>query len=496
MKVITYALAALCCVILTGISSFSLFGQTGFSQQVDNISYGKALSFPDRLFSKLNSKATSLNRQLDKQTCRYLDKLGKQEGKLYKKIAAKDSSLAKKLFDGVQDKYRQLQATPANVSKYARVYSPGLDSLNTALNFLKSNNIGNVADNAELQKTLASYSVLQSKLNTTQQVRQYLMQRRQVLQQELQQFGMMKELNKFKQQITLYDSQIQEYRNILNDPSKLESMLLSIVQKIPSFREFFAANSLLGSLFALPTSSGAVGSIAPGLQTRAIVDQVLINRFGSMEAVTQALQQAVPSAQSELQQLKNKLNQYTNGSTGNGETSFEMPDYSVNPQQSKSFWKRLVLGTTIQSQRSHGILPITSDLGLSLGFKISDKQTIGVALSEKIGLGKGWNHIKLTQEGIGVRSFLDVKLKGSFWLSAGYELNYRPGLSALDQVVNAHGQQVNLWQKSGLVGLSKIVSLKSKIAKKTKVQMMWDYLSYSQKPQTPAFVWRVEYTFK
>jgi GH25 family lysozyme M1 (1,4-beta-N-acetylmuramidase) len=83
--------------------------------------------------------------------------MSKQEARLRKKIAAKDSALAKRLFDGVDAKYSQLQHAPTSVSKYASVYSPGLDSLNTSLQFLKTNNIGNVANNPELQKTLASY---------------------------------------------------------------------------------------------------------------------------------------------------------------------------------------------------------------------------------------------------------------------------------------------------------------------------------------------------
>jgi CII-binding regulator of phage lambda lysogenization HflD len=473
------------------------FSQVGFAQLqeegADKID--QALRFPDKLFGKLNEKAASLNRQLDKQTERYLTKLSKQEAKLRKKIAAKDSALAKRLFDGVEAKYHQLQTAPANVSKYASVYASGLDSLNTSLNFLKDNNIGNLASNPELQKTLNSYKELQSKFNASEQARRYIAERRQLLQEKLQQLGMMKELNQFKKQAALYQSQIQEYKNILNEPSKLESALLQLVQKVPAFKDFFARNSLLGSMFALPASGGAPATLPAGLQTRVMVNQNLISRFGSMDAVTQALQQNMPAAQNQLQQLKDKLNQYSSGSYGN--STSEMPDYKINNERSKSFWRRLYLSAGMQSQKAYSVLPVTSDISAALNFKWSEKKVIGVGVSGKIGWGSGWRHIKITQQGMGIKSFLDIKLKGSFWISGGYELNYRPGLSVLDSAVNAaHNQHVNLWQRSGLIGVSKIVSLRSKVAKKTKVQILWDYLSYSQQPKTPAFIWRVEYAFK
>jgi hypothetical protein len=223
-----------------------------------------------------------------------------------------------------------------------------------------------------------------------------------------------------------------------------------------------------------------------------MVNQALINQLGSMDAVTQALQQSAPAAQNQLQQLKNQLSKYKRGSYGNGPAT-DMPDYKVNPQRGKSFWKRVTVGTTIQSQKAYGILPVTSDLGLSLGFKLSDKKTIGVGLSEKIGWGNGWKHINITQAGMGIKSFLDIKLYKRIWITGGYELNWLPALGALDSIATAHHQTVGRWSKSGLLGLSQQISLKRKMAK---AQLLWDFLSYYQQVKTPAIIWRLEYGIK
>jgi hypothetical protein len=51
------------------------------------------------------------------------------------------------------------------------------------------------------------------------------------------------------------------------------------------------------------------------------------------------------------------------------------------------------------------------------------------------------------------------------------------------------------WQQSGLVGISKVISIKSKFFKKTKLQLLWDFLSYEQVPRTQALKFRVGYNF-
>jgi hypothetical protein len=51
------------------------------------------------------------------------------------------------------------------------------------------------------------------------------------------------------------------------------------------------------------------------------------------------------------------------------------------------------------------------------------------------------------------------------------------------------------WTRSGLIGLSKTVSMKSRVFKKAQLQLLWDFLSYQQVPQTQPLVFRIGYTF-
>ena len=213
-------------------------------------------------------------------------------------------------------------------------------------------------------------------------------------------------------------------------------------------------------------------------------------RFGQGAIITQALQQNVKDAYGQLNALKQKAESFQNGSLGNSENAdLGLPNFKPNGQKTKSFLQRLELGTNIQSQKAKFMFPVTSDIGISIGYKLNDKSIVGVGASYKIGWGTGFNNINITHQGLGIRSFLDYKVKGSLFVSGGYEQNYRNLFNSIEQLRN-----YSSWQSSGLIGLSK----KYKVSKKIKgsFQMMWDFLSYQQIPQTEPIIFRVAYNLK
>jgi hypothetical protein len=231
-----------------------------------------------------------------------------------------------------------------------------------------------------------------------------------------------------------------------------------------------------------PNDPTYIASLA-GLQTRAQVNSLIQQQISSGGPNGQAqFQQNIQQGQSQLQQLKDKILQ-----SGRGSSDDIIPErFKPNNQKIRSFFKRLEYGTNIQSQRANYLFPVTSDLGLSIGYKLNDKSVIGVGASYKLGLGRGWNHIQFTQEGVGLRTYIDCKLKGSFWMSGGYEMNYKTAFYSITQL-----QNLNAWQQSGLLGLSKVIDVKGKLFKKTKLQLLWDFLSYQQLPKTPPIVLRI-----
>jgi len=464
---------ALCLVIGMGVNA------------QDSSRLEKALFFPNKVFVALDKKTSSIEQKLDKQTSRYLNRLQRQEHKLKKKLYRKDSTLAKQLFEGVDEKYTQLRNSTGTVNKYQSVYSGHLDSLSTALNFLKDQNL---SDNPALNKSLSQYKELQQKLNASDQIKKHLAQRQQLLKEQFEKLGMVKELKKFQKEVYYYQTQVKEYKELFEDPNKIEQKLMEVVMQLPKFRDFFAKNSVLGSLFALPSSNGNSTASLSGLQTRAMINQSLVDRFGSSSAITQQLQQSVQGAQGELSGLKNKLNSYSSGSYGNAGDG-DIPGFKPNNQKTKSFLQRLEYGGNVQSQKARQFFPVTSDVGLSLGYKLSDKSSLGVGASYKLGWGNNWNNIRLSHQGVGLRSYLDWKIKGSFYFSGGYEQNCRSLIHSIDQL-----KEYSSWQTSGLVGVSKKYSINKKM--KGEMKLLWDFMSYQQVPKTQAILFRVGYSLK
>ncbi len=445
---------------------------------------------PQKFASSISKKAEKLEDKLVAKSMKVLNKMQKQEEKIYRKLlSTKDSVAAKMKLSELKDKYASVKnnlKNPAIVSK-ARTYLPRLDSFTTSLKFLDQNGVGGKVKDA-LTKTTA----LQDKFQKAEEIKKFIKQRREQLKQQLEKLGMVKQLKQINKQVYYYAAQIKEYREVLKDPKKIEKKALELLSKTKFFQDFMRKNSMLALLFRLPGDPNDPAYIASlaGLQTRAqvnaLVEQIVTSAGpNGMQQFRQNLQ----AGQSQLNELKTRIGQF-----GGGSSDDIMPEgFKPNEQKSKSFLKRLELGTNIQTQKSTNFFPVTSDIGLSVGFKLNDKSIFGIGGSYKLGLGRGWQNIKFTSEGVGLRSFIDwkIKFKGVFWISGGYEMNYRTAFSNFYQLKN-----LNAWQRSGLIGISKSVPIKSKFFKKTKVQVLWDFLSYQQRPRTQPFIFRTNYNLR
>jgi hypothetical protein len=469
------------CLLLA--SCFTLSAQGPATTPLDH-----AIAFPSKAFGWLDQQAARVQERLDRQTEKYLYKLERKEAKLRKKLARKDSALSAQIFGDLDQRYAQLKATSGKVGALAASYSGRLDSLTTSLKLLQQSSLTGLSNNPEAQKLLLQYQSLQSRFNVSDQIRKQLQQREALLKETFQQLGLVKELKAFEKQVYYYQAQVQQYKQDLADPCKLAQKLISLAQSLPQFKDFFAHNSLLGSLFALPgsTPSTVTASLA-GLQTRALVSQSLQNRFGSSAAIIQQLQQNVQNAQAGLDQWRSALESLKSGSLGNSSSDLSTRDFKPNEQKTKPLLKRLEYGFNVQSQKAQYYFPTTTDFGLSLGYKLNDQSMVGIGLSYKVGWGTGWDHFKVTHQGVGLRSYVDYQLKGSFYLSGGYEQNYRSEFHSIAQL-----QPYSAWQSSGLLGVTKKYQINRKL--KGNVQLLWDFLSYQQRPQTQPVLFRIGYS--
>ncbi len=363
-----------------------------------------------------------------------------------------------------------------------------MDSAATSLQFLSSITYAKEIKE-KLSQSLEKVELLKSQLQKAEALKRFLIARKNEWKTQLAKFGLAKNFKKLSKTVYYYQQQLAEYKNILNDPRKIERKALELLSKTKPWKDFFKKHSQLASLFRLPGSEGDPDYMASlaGLQTRAQVNGIIQAQLSNGGAAARdQLRQNLQAAQAQMNQLKDKILKF-----GSGSSDAAMPEgFKPNNQKTKTFWQRLEYGANMQSQKATNFFPVTSDLGLSVGYKLNDKSIIGIGASYKIGLGRGWNDIHFSSEGLGLRSYIDWKIKGGLWISGGYEQNLKTGFQDLSDL-----RTKNIWQQSGLLGLSKKLSIKTKFFKQTNIKLLWDFMSYRQIPRTQPVVVRVGYNF-
>jgi hypothetical protein len=482
----------LCCLaILSG--ALLCFAQNSASAQDSANKFIAQIS--SRYLGKVSKQSSVISKKIDKKTARLLRKLQKREAKLKTFLNQADSVNLGSFFAVAQAKYADLSNQLLHKIRGPTVrmtgeYLPYLDSLKGSLSFLdKNKNLLDPIKSEKLGNAVEGLNIVQGKLQQADLIKEFIRERKLQLADLISKFtslppGASRALNKYKSDAYYYAAQIRDYRDIYRDPEKLQRTALTLLNKIPAFQQFMKEHSELGGLFSLPGNYGSALAIS-GLQTRDQVQQALAGQLGSGANVSQVLSRQVQGAQSQLDQFKQKLNVL-----GGGSGDIDMPNFKPNNQRTKPFLQRLEYGTNMQSTKSSYFWPMTTDLALTVGYKLNDKNSIGIGLSYKMGWGKDIRHIALTSQGIGFRSYVDIKIKKSFYGSGGFEYNYQHGFNKIRQLYT-----IDDWTKSGLLGITKIVSIKSKVFKKTKLQLLWDFLSYQQRPRTEPVKFRVGYNF-
>ena len=446
----------------------------------------------DDFVNKVNKKINSLESKIAKKTIRELEALHKEEARLNRILENADPAATKILTSKVSKQYSDLKKMISENLEGAHdvQYIPYLDTLRTTMAFISKQQF----KSTQVNDYTGSIDGLRGRLKQTEIVSDFIRTRRQALSKALLEKGLVKQLEKFNKRVFYYSQQIQEYKQMLKDKQKVEQKALSILRNSKPYQEFMKRNSLLASLFPATTSNNVIDqtfATLQGLQTRSQVSAYVQQHSGISEGNAQNLTNTLAKkATAEAQNLP----QYNPANLANRVKRHhdleDVPDFKVNKMKTKPFLDRIEFGTNFQSQRSNSFLPATSDLGFSVGYKLDEKNVIGLGGSYKLGWGQGIQHIRFSHEGVGLRSFADWSLKGNLFLTGGYEMNYR---SAFNRV--AELKELNVWQQSGLVGLSKLIVLKSKLFKKTKVQLLFDFLSYQQIPKTQPLIFRIGYHF-
>jgi hypothetical protein len=438
-------------------------------------------------FKSIHSKSEKYSEQFVKETDKYLARLRKQEELLQRKLQKIDSIAANNIFAHSANKYREIQEKVK--SKTGRLlngdgrYLAWLDTLNTSLKFLESVNpsIAKIAGTGkQLKETMSCLKEMERQLKEAENIKEFVRQRKQYLNEQFAKYGLVKELKKFNKEAWYYGQQLSELRQAWEDPSRMEQKLIGLLKKIPLFQKFMEQYGELAGLFTVPADYAQNMS---GLQTLNMVQTQLQQRITGMGPnAAQMVQQNLQAAQAGLSQLRDRVRQY--GQNGGG----DLPDFKPSQMRTRSFLKRLELGTNFQSVRANTYFPLRSDLGLSLGYRATDNAVLGVGMSYRVGWGKDIRHINITHEGLGIRSFAEYKIHGTFFMSAGAEWNYNSSFKRVEALKN-----YTAWSRRALAGLNK----KYELGKKWKgnVMVLYDFLWRKNALVNSPWVVRTGYRF-
>jgi hypothetical protein len=428
---------------------------------------------PKKYLSQVEHKSRRFEEQIDKRTDKALVRLIKQEQKMKSRLWKIDSVGAKTIFNSSVTRIADLKS--GLQSKLPTGGDAYLDTLQHTLKFLGQ--AGNTTN--QLTSTMQSVQQLQGKLQYSEQVKDYINQRKQVLKEQLAQYtGFTKDLQKINKEAYYYGEQLKEYKSLFQDRRKAEVKAMAILKKLPAYNDFISKHSQLAGLFNLTGNFNETRSLE-GLQTRTQVEQLVQQQIGSSPDARQVISQQMEQARSRFNELKSKYPGLISAA--------EMPDFKPKTMKTKTFFRRLSPGGNIQFQKSNQYFPTVADIAAQLGYKFSKDGSAGVGLAFKLGMGTGWNHIAFSQRGLGLRSFVDYKVRGTFFANAGFEANRLTGFKYLEELKHWDG-----WTMSALAGISKKYKINAKL--KGNIMLLYDFLAPRQLPKTDNVKLRLGYS--
>ncbi len=443
---------------------------------------------PVKYLNAVENKIDKYSNRITGKTEKTLAKLSKWENKIKDILDKVSPETSTKLFGSNATTFssllKKIQEGKAVAEGYKTKYDEYRDKLTTSVKYLEDQKDKLDKKFIEpINSTKKKLDELEQDVSNTEAVEAFIKERKQQLINEAVKYiGNSKYLTKIDKESYYYIETLRNYKELFSDKKKAEELVLKLLNKIPAFTSFVENNSMLAQLFGSPNNPASTASLA-GLQTRASVNALIQNQIaaGGPNA-QQQIQENLQQAQTYLTQLKDKI-------IKSGNADGEIPDFKPKEVKSKTFFQRIEFGSNFQFVKSNSFLPTVADIALSIGYKLNDKSVVGIGASYKAGLGS-IEHISITHQGIGLRTFIDWKLKKQFFISGGFEINHNAQFRNFDQL-----QHYNEWQQAGLIGLTKKIPIKTKWTKGTKLQIMYDLLAKQHIPVSQQILFRVGYNF-
>lgn len=447
---------------------------------------------PVKYLNTIENKIDKYNSRITGKTEKTLAKLSKWENKIKSLLEKANPETAQRLFGSNATTFstllKKMQEGKAITEGYKTKYNEYRDKLTTSIKYLEDQQ--DKIDKKLIQpvsKAKKKLGELEQDISNTETVEAFIKERKkQLVDEAVKYIGKSKYLTKIDKEAYYYVETLRNYKELFSDKKKAEEVAMKVLNKIPAFKNFVQKNSMLASLFRAP-GAGGIDNMAnlAGLQTRQSVQALIQERIAAggpnaREQFSQNMQQG----QAALNNLKTKIIK-----AGGGNSEANIPDFKPNTQKSKTFLQRLEYGSNFQFAKTNSFVPTSADIAMTVGYKLNDKSIVGIGASYKMGIGN-IQHIQITHQGLGLRSFIDWKLKKQFFVSGGFEMNYNAQFKNISQLKN-----YTEWQQAGLIGLTKKINIPTKWFKGANLQLLFDILARQHVPVSQQVIFRTGYIF-
>lgn len=443
-----------------------------------------------KYLSVVDNKVKKYNNAVSSKIESSLTKLAKWEQKIRRTLEKVDPSTASRLFGNNQTTFQSLLEKYTTTKKitddYTAAFNHYQDKLNVQVKYLQAQQDNLNQQSRHADSVMQAVAQMNAHTDDAAYLEMFIKERRKQLMSEAYRLmGKSRYFTKLNKESFYYIESIKNYKAVLTDTKKVEALVISLLKKIPAFRDFASQNSQLSGVFpSLSTLSFGGGGNIPivnGLAPRAGVQQYMTNSGMNAALLISQLQNQSPetglghaSLQQKLENVKETLE------------SLELTKLKVNTQKTKTFRQRIQTDLDLDFVKSTAYLPARANVALMLGYKVTDKQVAGIGLSYVMGLGNGWRNIRLTNEGLGLRTYLRWKMKYNIYLQANGEWTYMVRFNNIDVLKNRSD-----WQTAALAGISKSYQVSKKI--KGNFQILYNFLYNRTYPPSQPLVIRMGY---
>ena len=468
---------------------FLLFAFTfsqGANAQVNSAS-SLSSELTNKYFHKVNKKVLTLDKSTTKRTKKSFKKFQRQQKRLHKKLCKVNPDLADKLFSYQADPL-YYQDDPFNLPPRTKLksgpkeYNAEWDTLKCSSAFYSAQSDSS-NPSSSVAETNRNVQNCDSKLEQSNKIQHYMRQRKTLLKKSLKDYPSMKKNLLGIDKVNYYYGQyLKEFKNRLKFESKFESLFKRGLSGNSEFSKFMSSNGVLAKFGKIPSDWG---KNIEGLQTNASVEKMLDE---STKALSILLSK--DSIATKVKEGTDAIGKMKSGNYGNATNAADVPDFKPNPMKTKRFVDRLEYGTDVKFTQTSAYFPAKGNLGFTIGYKLNPKFSIGTGATYNLGLGRNWNAIRLTHEGIGIRTYADYQIKGAIYFSGGYEKNATTPTATQKEI----GIGSLTWYDSALLG----IKIKPKILGKASptASLQYDLLHDEHAPASPAIIYRIGWTLK